>query len=268
MTDALAGPAGPEPVEDYLDKLLLTLSGTPREVRRTLAEVEAHLHDAAAEELAAGKSQPAAEAAAVARLGSVHVITGHTTQFSRPTAALLRRTALTGSLIGGVALLAFGFSGAIAWAMAGLRGGAFLTAPFPQGSYTSADCARWLAGDPAAHNCIAAMTHDHVGEILITSLAGGVLGLLTLAAHWRMRRRWQDRGTLTALPIGSAEAVGAILALLVAVGTLGNGVDLELVQRGQGAGQMFSLGIAALAAAAFFAVQLCRLALPARRRAR
>lgn len=260
--------ADPEPVEEYLDKLLLTLSGSPRQVRRTLAEVEAHLHDAVAEEQAAGKSQRDAEAAAVARIGAVQVVTGHPAQFSRPAAALLRRAALAGSLIGGVALVAFGISGAIAWAMAAWRGGRFLTAPFPAGSYTSADCARWLAGDHSTHSCITAMTYDHVGEILTTSLAGGILGLLTLAAHWWMRRRWQDRGTLTALPIGSAEAVGAILALLVALGTLGNGVDLELVQRGQGAGQMFSLGIAALAAAIYFAVRLVRLAVLARQRAR
>jgi len=268
MTEAAQRPAGREPVEDYLDKLLLTLSGSARQVRRTLAEVEAHLHDVVADELAAGKSQAAAEEAAVARMGAVHVVSGHTAQFSRPSAALLRRTALAGSLIGGVALVAFGISGAIAWGLATVRGGSFLIAPFPPGSYTSADCARWLAGDPATHNCITAMTADHVGEIISTAIAGGILGLLTLAAHWWMRRRWQDRGTLTALPIGSAEAVGAILALLVAVGTLGQGTDLELVQRGQGAGQMFSLGIAALAAAVFFAVQLRHLALPGRRRAR
>jgi hypothetical protein len=268
MTETPQRQPGLEPVEEYLDKLLLTLSGSPRQVRRTLAEVEAHLHDAVAEEVAGGKAQPDAEAAAVARIGGVHVVTGHTGQFSRPAAALLRRAGLAGSLIGGVALVAFGISGAIAWAMAAWRGGTFLTAPFPPGSYTSADCARWLAGDPATHSCIKAMTYDHVGEILITSFAGGVLGLLTLAAHSWMRRRWQDRGTLTALPVGSAEAVGAILAVLVALGTLGNGVDLELVQRGQGAGQMFSLGIAAAAAAAYFAVRLSRLAVLARQRAR
>jgi hypothetical protein len=268
MTETPKRHAGREPVEEYLDKLLLTLSGSPRQVRRTLAEVEAHLHDAVAEEVAAGKSQADAEAAAVARLGGVHVVTGHTAQFSRPAAALLRRTALAGSLIGGVALVAFGISGAIAWCLAALRGGTFLIAPFPSGSYTSADCARWLAGDPATHSCITAMTADHVAEIISTAFAGGVLGLLTLAAHGWMRRRWQDRGTLTALPVGSAEAVGAILALLVALGTAGNGVDLELVQRGQGAGQMFSLGIAAAVAAAYFAVRLSRLAVIARQRAR
>jgi len=91
-----------------------------------------------------------------------------------------------------------------------------------------------------------------------------VLGVLALSAYGWMRRRWQDRGTLTALPIGSAEAVGSILALIVAVGTAGRGVNLELVQNGQGAGEMFSLTIGALAAATFFIVRLSRLSLPHR----
>jgi hypothetical protein len=268
MSDIRDIPAGTEPVEEYLDRLLLTLSGPPRQVRRTLAEVEAHLHDSVAEQLAAGKSQSEAEQTAVARMGAPSQITGHPLQFGRPAAALLRRTALAGSLIGGIALVAVGISGAIGWGLAALRGGTFLVAPFPPGSYTSADCARWLTGDPAAHNCIAAMTSDHVGEVILNSFAAGVLGVIALSAYGWMRRRWQDRGTLTALPIGSAEAVGAVLALIVAVGTAGRGIDLELVQHGQGAGEMFSLAIGALAAAAFFIVRLGRLSLPFRTRSR
>jgi hypothetical protein len=267
MSDVRDLPADSEPVEEYLDKLLLTLSGPPRHVRRTLAEVETHLQDAVAEEMAAGMSQAEAEQAAVARIGALSQITGRPLQFGRPAAALMRRTALAGSLIGGIALVAVGISGAIGWGLAALRGGTFLVAPFPPGSYTSADCTRWLAGDPSAHNCIAAMTSDHVGEVILNSLAAGVLGLIALCAYGWMRRRWQDRGTLTALPIGSAEAVGAILALIVAIGTAGSGINLEVVQHGQGAGEMFSLTVGALAAATFFMVRLGRLSLPYRSRA-
>jgi len=268
MSDARDLPAGPEPVEDYLDKLLLTLSGPPRQVRRTLAEVEAHLHDVVAEEIAGGKSLVEAEQAAVARMGASSQITGHPLQFGQPAAALLRRTALAGSLIGGIALVAVGISGAIGWGLAALRGGTFLVAPFPQGSYSAADCARWLAGDPSARTCIAAMTSDHVGEVILNSFAAGVLGVIALCAYGWMRHRWQDRGTLTALPIGSAEAVGAILALIVAVGTAGRGLNLEMVQHGQGAGEMFSLTVGALTAAVFFIVRLARLSLPFRSRSR
>jgi hypothetical protein len=263
MTDAAPAPApaddgGDEPVEEYLDRLLLSLSGPPRYLRRTLAEVEAHLHDAVAAELAAGLPQAEAERAAVARMGAVHAVTGRGAQFSRPMSALLRRAALAGSLVGGVALVAYGVSGAISWALAGVRGGRFVTAPFPPGSYSPADCARWLAGDPGTHNCVTAMTADHVGDIVLQGLAAAVLGLLALIAFWVMRERWQDRSTLTALPVGSTEAVGMILALIVAAGGLASAVDIETVQRGQGAGQPISIAVAALGAAAFFAIRLYR----------
>src|SRR5271165_5201097 len=109
-----------EPVEDYLDGLLLTLPGTPREVRHTLAEVDAHLHDIVAEGIEAGLTQQEAEAAAVARVGPMRAITGRTAQFSRPATALLRRSALAGTLVGGVALVAYAISAAISWALAAI----------------------------------------------------------------------------------------------------------------------------------------------------
>ena len=87
MRDVPAEHEGADPVEDYLDRLLLTLSGPPRHVRHTLAEVEAHLHDAVAAELAAGKSQADAERAAVQRMGPVQAVTGRSASFARPTAA-------------------------------------------------------------------------------------------------------------------------------------------------------------------------------------
>jgi hypothetical protein len=258
MSETKGVPEAGEPVEDYLDRLLLTLSGPPRQVRHTLAEVEAHLYDAVAEGVAAGLPQHEAAAAAVARIGPLHAVTGRGGLLRRPQ-ALFRRVALSGSLIGAVALIAFGISGVISWAFAAARGGTFVTAPFPPGSYTQADCARWLSGDPRAHSCVQAMTSDHVYDIVLSCVAAGAAGLLILLAFWWMRRRWQDRATLTALPVGSTEAAGAVLALLVMVVTLGTGIDMEMVQRGVGAGQPFSLAIAALGAAAFFWLRLRRI---------
>lgn len=257
---ASASPA--EPVEEYLDRLLLTLGGSPRQVRHTLAEVEAHLHDAVAEGVSAGLPEQQAQAAALARIGPLNAVTGRTAVFTRPSAALTRRAALSCSLVGGVALIAVGVSGAISWALAAIRGGRFVAAPFPSGSYSHADCVRWLSGDPAAHSCVQAMTSDHVGDIVLNSSAAGIVGLLVLVAFGWMRRRWQDRGTLTALPVGSTEAAGVILAGLVTVVTVGSAIDIEMVQRGVGAGQQFSLAAAALAAAAFFGIRLRRAVRP------
>jgi hypothetical protein len=268
MTDQAPAPDAGEAVEGYLDRLLMSLSGPPRYVRHTLAEVEAHLHDAVADELAAGRTQVDAERAAVARIGAVHGVTGRTELFSRPSAAVVRRTAMAGSLISGVALIAYGLSAGISWALAAIRGGEFVIAPFPPGSYTAADCARWLAGDHSTHSCVAAMTSDHVAEIIGGGIIAGFLGLIALLAFWVMRQRWRDRSTLIALPVGSAEAVGAILALLVAAVGAGTAVDLETVERGIGAGQPMAIAIAALCAAAFFAVRLYRGVRTTRRSAR
>jgi hypothetical protein len=256
-TTAQAGQAS-EPVQEYLDKLLLTITGSPRYIRYTLAEVEAHLQDAVAEGLAAGLSGPEAQAEAVRRIGPPSAVTGHTAQFAQPTAALFRRAVLAGTLIGGVGLVALGLAGALSWVLASLAGGTFVTAPFPPGSYTPADCARWLAGDPATRRCVTAMTADHIGDIVMWGAAAGVLGLLALLAFGVLQSRWRDHGTLTVLPAGSAEAVGLILAGLVLVAALGIGLNSVTVTHGIGAGRPFSLAAAAAAAAVFFAIRLRR----------
>ena len=36
-----------DPIEAYLDRLFAALSGTPRQIRRTLAEAELHLYESA-----------------------------------------------------------------------------------------------------------------------------------------------------------------------------------------------------------------------------
>jgi hypothetical protein len=256
-TSASASGGPEDPVEEYLDRLLVTVPGSPRQVRHTLAEVEAHLRDAVAEGIAAGLPEEEAEAAAVQRIGPVHAVTGVAAAFTRPTAALARRVVLAAALVGGIALVAVGISGLVAWLLVAVRGDQFLTAPWGPGTYTAGDCARWMAGDPG-HNCVAAMLNDHVGDILLLRMAAGVLGVLALAGYAVLRGRWRDRATMTALPAGSAEAVGAFLALLAALGTIAAAVDLEMTQRGAGAGQPFSLAAGALLATVFFAVRLRR----------
>jgi hypothetical protein len=252
-----------DPVEDYLDQLLVTLSGSPRQVRHTLGEVEAHLHDAVAEGVAAGLAEPEAQAQAVARMGPVHGVTGRTAALARPSLALARRLALTAALVGGAGFLAIGAAGLVARLLLTVKGDRFLTAPWPAGAYTRADCARWLAGNPGTHSCVTAMLADHAGDFLLQATAAGLLGLIALAAYLTLRQRWQDRATLTVLPAGTAEALGTALAAVAAVVCLGQAVDTEMVQHGIGAGEPWSLGVAAAVAAAAFALALRR----ARRRA-
>jgi hypothetical protein len=51
----------------------------------------------------------------------LHAVTGRATRFSQPSAALIRRTLLGGSLVGGVALVAVGLSAALSWGLAAIR---------------------------------------------------------------------------------------------------------------------------------------------------
>jgi len=255
MKSGTAGAPG-DLVEDYLDRLLVSLSGSPRQVRHTLAEVEAHLRDAVAEGIAAGLPEETAQVQALERIGPVHAVTGRPAGVARPSAALLRRLVLTAALVGGAGFAAIGGAGLVGRLLQALKGNLFMTTPFPPGTYTQADCARWLAGDPGTRSCVAAMLADHAFDYLLQAAACGLLGLAGLAAYLFLRRRWSDRATATALPAGTAEGLGAILAGIAAVVCFGQVVDLETVQRGVGVGEPLSLGIAATVAAAAFALAL------------
>jgi hypothetical protein len=185
-------------------------------------------------------------------------VAGPVPALARPSLALARRLALTAGLIGGAGFLAIGAAGLLGRILVSAKGDAFLTAPWPADSYTRADCADWLAGDRGAHSCVAAMLSDHVGDLLLEATAAGLLGLIVLAVYLVLRRRWRDRGTLTALPAGTAEALGTALATVAAVGCLGVAVNTEMAQRGVGAGEAWSLGAAAAVTAAGFALALLR----------
>ena len=243
-------------VEDYLDRLLVSLSGSPRQVRHTLAEVEAHLRDAVAEGIAAGLPEETAQAQALERIGPVHAVTGRAAVLTRPSSALLRRLTLTAALVGGAGFVAIGGAGMVGRLLQAIRGNLFMTAPWPHGTYTQADCARWLAGDPGTRSCVTAMLADHAFDFLLQATAAGLLGLIALAAYLFLRRRWRDRATMTALPPGTAEALGTVTAGAAAVYFFGVVADIEMVQHGIGAGQPLSLAIAAAGAAAVFALAL------------
>ena len=243
-------------IEDYLDRLLVSLSGSPRQVRHTLAEVEAHLRDAVAEGIAAGLPEETAQVQALERIGPVHAVTGRPAGLVRPSAALLRRLILTAALVGGAGFVAIGGAGLVGRLLQVLKGNLFMTAPFPPGTYTQADCARWLAGEPGTRSCVTAMLADHAFDYLLQATACGLIGLAGLAAYLFLRRRWSDRATATALPAGTAQGLGAILAGIAAVACFGQVADLETVQRGVGVGEPLSLGIAAAVAAGAFAFAL------------
>jgi hypothetical protein len=256
MKEPAAGQPTGDLIEDYLDRLLVSLTGSPRQIRHTLAEVEAHLRDAVAEGVAAGLPERTAQARALGQIGPVPPGGGSPAIVVRPSAALGRRLILTGALIGSAGLVAMGAASLAGRLLLAARGNLFMTAPWPPGTYTRADCARWLAGDPGARSCATAMLADHAGDFLLQATAAGLLGLITGACYLLLRSRWRDRATMTALPVGTAEFLGAALAGLAALVFFGTVLGIETVQHGIGAGEPLSLGIGAVLAALGFTLAL------------
>jgi hypothetical protein len=256
MTSPAAGGPTGDIIEDYLDQLLVSLTGSPRQIRHTLAEVEAHLREAVAEGVAAGLPEQTAQTQALERIGPVPAAGRPPVILAWPPAALARRLVLTAGLIGSAGLIAIGGASLIGRLLVAARGNLFMTAPWPPGTYTRADCARWLAGDPGTRSCVTAILADHAGDFLLQATAAGLLGLIAGAGYLFLRSRWGDRATMAALPAGTAEVLGAVLAGGAALVFFGSVLDIETVQHGIGAGEPLSLGIAAMVAALGFAVAL------------
>lgn len=238
-----------DPVETYLDAVLSCSPGSPRQVRRTLAEVEAHLADSASALQEAGWSAAAARTEAVRRMGPpAGAIDRPWPAGPLPPRSVRRRVLLAVLQFGGLAGLFVGLAGAFAAAIRAIWGATAIATPFPSGSYSQGDCQRWLSAYPASPNCVTAMTADHAADFLRNAVLAGLLGMLALAARQALRRRWP------AVPSSAAEPLlGAGLAVLCALGFAGVGFDAITVTRGQGAGQPLSLALAAGCAAVLLA---------------
>lgn len=242
--------AADDPIELYLDRVAGVLTGPPRQVRHTLAEVEAHLLDAAAEARVRGLDEEAARAEAVHRMGPVSGVA------VRPWAdpVLRRGAALAALLAAGIGGLAVGLAGLLAVLVRAVWGDGAVATPFPAGSYGPADCARWQAVRPGL-DCVAAMTADHADDFVRNAVVAAVAGLFPLLAYRAARRRWPVAPWWVPL-------VGFGLAGLAAVGLVGIGVDGLLSTGTGGWGQSFSLAAAAALATVWFATRVRR-SLPA-----
>ncbi|HEX2902509.1 MAG TPA: hypothetical protein VHO01_03560, partial [Jatrophihabitans sp.] len=159
---------------------------------------------------------------------------------ARPPRALRRRLVLTATFLAGWGGVAVGVAGALALAVKVIWGPGAIATAFPAGSYSSADCARWLAGYPQYGTCQQAMVADHADDVIRNAAIALVLGLLALGVRAMLRRAWHD-GSRPVLE----SAIGAALALLVALGSAGIAFDSVTVTHGHGAGQPIAFAVAA-----------------------
>ncbi len=176
------------PVEHALDELFDGLAGTGREGRRTLAEAEDHLRSAVAEGEAAGLTGPQAERAAVDRFGPVSRVAAELRAVRNGPGEWLRPVFVGCWLAGGLGLLAVGASGLLAEVFGRLFGAGFVAGDAPGVTYTPARCADYFEYFPHASSCADAAALHHWGEVVVSRVAAGVLGLLALLVLWLARR--------------------------------------------------------------------------------
>ncbi len=254
-----------DPIEAYLDRLLVELSGRARHVRRILTEVDDHLHDAVDEGVAEGLSIEDARQRALARFGSPATVARRFTSGAGRLVPVpvLSQLLLAFALLAGVGLVGVGASGALAMGMGTAFGKHMVAGDVGGVTYTPARCADYFEYHPEARSCGAAATAHHYDETVEYRLAAGVLGLVMLAGLFVVRRsrvvaRFVPLGDgVGLLPDGFVTTAGAAVFGCAAAVLLVSGLA-QLPGGGGGAGADLSGGIVAAVIAAVFVGGLFR----------
>ncbi len=255
----------PDPLEVYLDRLLVELSGRARNVRRILSEVDDHLHDAVDEGMATGLSLAEARQRALDRFGSPATVARRFTSGAGRflPVPVVGQLVLAVALLAGIGLVGIGVSGALAGGMGTAFGKDFVARDVAGVTYTPARCADFLEYHPEVRSCGAAATAHHYDETVEYRVAAGLLGLMVLAGLSVVRR-----STVVArlvplvdgvglLPEAFVSTVGAAVFGCAAGALLISGLA-QLPGGGGGAGADLSGGIVAAVIAAGFARGLYR----------
>ena len=243
-------------IEAYLDDLLVALRGTPRDIRHTLAECEAHLRDSAEREIAQGASVEQAARNALAQFGDVATVAAACNRAHRPAAmrALVPSLLLTGARLAGVGFTAIGASGIVSWLLMKLTSTAAVFGAPPGTRYPASACSYWLRLHGTARTCAQAALLEGRDDSLVQRWALGILGIvLLLAVRWWQHRGHEEQDATLRLP---AALIAATSFGVAGIGLTGYGIDRAI--QNTGAGQWLSAGAVALAVAAGYIVLLAR----------
>lgn len=244
-----------DPLDRYLDSLLVELGGRAPDVRRVLAEVEDHLIDLTNEDERDGATRDEAERRAIAQMGDPRAVTR---RFSPvPRAATLRQLALSLVLLAGIGLVAVGASGPLAAGMGAAFGHDFVAGDPSGVTYTKARCDYFLEYYPQEHTCAKAATAHHYDEVVMYRVGAGVLGLLVLGGALLGRRRWRSDDLL--LPDGFVPTIAVALFGAAAAYLLLDSFGLAVIGgETAGVGQWLSAGLVAAVMAVVYLVPLSR----------
>jgi hypothetical protein len=240
-----------DPIEVYLDELLLELRGAPRMVRRVLAESEAHLRDALSQGLDADE--------AIRRFGDPRrVAQACNRRTGVAPSVLVRQLLLAVCLLGSVGCAAIGASGVVSLGMDAVLGPKFVAGDLPTITYTPDRCAEYRALAPKERSCLAAAARHHTDEVVIFRMATGVLGLFGLAAWSVLRRRWRATPATGALPPALLPGIGAALFGVAALALTAEATQGIGWRSASGLGQWLSAAFVSGAVAAGFGIRLLR----------
>ena len=240
-----------EVIERYLDELLVQLRGSPRTVRRVLAEAESHLRDAVAAGVDAEE--------AISRFGDAPVVAAASNRVSgTPLSVVVRQLLLAACLLCAIGFTAIGASALISGGLDAAFGPSFVAGDLPSITYTPARCDEYRRLAPNELSCRAAAARHHTNEVETTGIAGGLLGLAGFGAWAFLRRRWRATPATGALPPVFVPGVGAavfgVAALAFATQAL-QGVGWHSTD---GLGQWLSQAVVSGAVAVGFCVTLIR----------
>ena len=251
-----------DPIGRYLDRLLAHLRGSASDVRRILAEAEEHLRDATAERVAAGAGEQEAQRQAIEAFGDPRTVARRFAPRLAPVpvGAVLAELVRTGTLLGAVALVAIGVSGALAELFGRAFGAAFVAGDVPGSTYTAERCADFMEYFPHARSCLEAAALHHWGEVVEYRVAVGVLGLAVLGGFllWRRHPDGRQERYLGVLPDGFSATVATSLYGVAAAALALLSLDSFLVAGGDGTGQWLSAAVVASAMAVAYGVSLYR----------
>jgi len=187
--------SGRDRIDAYVEALARRLTGSTIQVHRNLLEIEDHLREAAAAEMAGGVDLETAQRAAVSRFGTVSAVARGlngrgTAGAAHPNSASSMIRALLGTAAQlGAALMIVAGAGAAVAAAASVVLSPHAVYGLPHGAVPSAvDCARWIAVQPTATGCQQAAAFEAGSDMTMYLGAIGVVGLLLLALVWVMQR--------------------------------------------------------------------------------
>ncbi len=205
-------------VQRYLDELAVRLHGSAAQVRRVLAETEAHLYEAVEASSSSAADPDVVRAQAVARFGSPAQVAAAVNQaaWTRVRRPVVGAAAATLVRLTAAGLIAMGITGVVARVVAAVSSTAAVYG-FPAAAQPPvSSCRYWLSVHPGIVGCRQAATLEASSDVTLTLGVAGLLGVfvtLALAAHRRRSAR------PVVLPPMVGPAVGAAVFGVAAVGS-------------------------------------------------